>query len=99
VVGGGAVGGGGGGALAIIKVMVVSGRTPAPAFRDCEITVPAGYRAVDLYLIVALSPRSARVSFALASFIPTSLGTLILAIVVGGAVDGMTRVVATVGRE
>jgi hypothetical protein len=38
---GGAVEGGGGGALATTKVMVVSGRTPAPARRDWEMTIPA----------------------------------------------------------
>jgi hypothetical protein len=99
--GGGAVvgGGGGGGALATTRVIVASGRTPAPVLRDWEITVPAGYLAVDLYLMVPLSPRSARVAFALVSFIPTSSGTSTLAMVVGGEVDAVGKVVATVGKE
>src|SRR4029450_11165386 len=42
-VGGGGGGGGvGGGAAAPTGVMVVSGRPPAPAVRDWEMTVPAG---------------------------------------------------------
>ena len=40
--GGGAVVGGGGGALVTTMVIRLSGRTPAPVPRDCEITVPAG---------------------------------------------------------
>jgi hypothetical protein len=40
--GGAAVDGGGGGALATTRLMVVSGRTPAPALRDWEMTVPTG---------------------------------------------------------
>jgi hypothetical protein len=98
VVGGGAVDGGGGGALATTKVTAVSGSTLAPALRDWEITVPARYWAVDLYLVVAVRPRSARVRLALVSVRPTSVGALILAMVVGGDVDVVSRVVATVGR-
>jgi hypothetical protein len=54
---------------------------------------------VDLYLIVPLRPRSARVAFALARFIPTKFGTLTVGMVVGGAVDVVGKVVATVGKE
>ena len=74
----------GGGALATTSVILLSGRTPAPVLRDCEITVPAAYRAVEVYVIVPLSPRSARVSLALASFMPTSSGTSTGAVVVDG---------------
>jgi hypothetical protein len=52
-----------------------------------------------LYLIVPLRPRSSRVAFALASFTPTSFGTLTVRMVVGGTVDVDAEVVATVGEE
>jgi hypothetical protein len=54
---------------------------------------------VDLYLIVPLRPRSARMAFALARFIPTRFGTLTVGMVVDGAVDVVGRVVVTVGKE
>jgi hypothetical protein len=54
---------------------------------------------VDLYLIVPLRPRSARRALALARLIPTRFGTLTVAMVVGGAVEVVGKVVATVGRE
>jgi hypothetical protein len=47
----------------------------------------------------AVSPRSARLTLARASRMPTSLGTTTFSIVVGGAVDVVATVVATVGRE
>jgi hypothetical protein len=53
---------------------------------------------VDRYLILPRSPRSARAALALVSFIPTSLGTVTLAMVVGGTVEVVGRVVATVGK-
>ena len=54
---------------------------------------------MDLYLIVPLRPRSARMAFALARFIPTRFGTWTVGMVVGGAVDVAGKVVATVGKE
>jgi hypothetical protein len=54
---------------------------------------------VDLYLIVALRPRSARIAFALARLTPTRFGTLTVGMVVGGAVEVVGKVVATVGKE
>jgi hypothetical protein len=54
---------------------------------------------VDRYLIVPLRPRAARMAFALARFIPTRFGTLTVGMVVGGAVDVVGKVVATVGKE
>jgi hypothetical protein len=54
---------------------------------------------VDLYLIVPLRPCFARRAFALARFIPTRFGTLTVGMVVGGAVDVVGKVVATVGKE
>ena len=54
---------------------------------------------MDLYLIVPLKPRSARMAFALARLTPTRFGTLTVAMVVGGAVDVVCKVVATVGKE
>ena len=78
VVGGSGAGGGGGGAggvLATTKLTVVSGSTQAPALWDCEITVSAGYWSVDLYLVVASSPRSATICSASARVMPTSVGT------------------------
>ena len=55
--------------------MVESGSTSAPALGDCEITVSAGYWSVDLDLVVASSPRSARVCLASARVMPLSSGT------------------------
>jgi hypothetical protein len=50
--------------LATAKLTVVSGSTQAPALGDCEITVSAGSWSVNLYLVVAFRPRSARVCLA-----------------------------------
>jgi hypothetical protein len=54
---------------------------------------------VDRYLIVPLRPWSARMAFALARLIPTRFGTLTVGMVVGGAVEVVGKVVATVGKE
>jgi hypothetical protein len=54
---------------------------------------------VDLYLIVPLRPRSARMAFALVRFMPTRFGILTVGMVVGGAVDVVGKVVVTVGKE
>ena len=54
---------------------------------------------MDLYLIVPLRPRSARMAFALARLTPARLGTLTVGMVVGGAVDVVGKVVVTVGKE
>jgi hypothetical protein len=54
---------------------------------------------VDLYLIVPVRPRSARMAFAVARFIPTRFGTLTVGMAVGGAVDVVGTAVATVGKE
>jgi len=74
--------------LATTMVIRLSGRTPAPVLRDWEITVPAGWLAVDRYVTLARSPRPASAAFAPASPMPTSLGTLTVAmVVVVGAVE------------
>ena len=92
---------GGGGALATTRVTRLPGRTSAPVPEDCEITVPAGWLAVDRYLTVARSPRSASAALALVRRLPTSLGTSTVAMVVGGAVvvvgAVVVEVVVTVG--
>jgi hypothetical protein len=54
---------------------------------------------VDRYLTDTLSPRSASASFALARFMPTRFGTLTVWTVVGGDVEVVDTVVATVGKE
>ena len=54
---------------------------------------------MDLYLIVPLRSWSERMAFALASVIPTRFGTLTVGMVVGGAVEVVGKVVATVGKE
>jgi hypothetical protein len=59
---------------------------------------------VDRYLTDTLSPRSASASFALARFMPTRFGTLTVWMLVGGTVVGgdvevVDTVAATVGRE
>ena len=54
---------------------------------------------MDLYLIVPLRPRSARMAFAPARFIPTRFGTLTVGVDIGGVVDVVGKVVATVGKE
>ena len=87
-----------GGALATTRVTVEPGRTSASACLDWEITVPEGYWEVVLYLMVQCSPRSASAFLAVLARMPTSSGTVTSPVVVGGEVDVLASLWATVGR-